>query len=192
MNGEGVGASILGGIESFPSPVIVGIRLCGGQSTEQLALALFRLNEHDTDLGLITPDGLACSGRLARDYEIEHRGNAGCSLNFQARASLGDIPNHARDRMLSEKDFPGLQHSTTRRWLPSIHERLSSLWAGGWIIPPPRGHCTGIRRGVQGITERRTRRRGRPYPTRYAPQSLHGRRPILSDMPDGAVAIKIL
>jgi hypothetical protein len=92
-----------------------------------LAPALSRLNEHDTDLGFVTPDGLACSYGLAGDYEIEHRGKPGRSLNFQARASLGDIPNHARDRMVSEKDFPGLQHSSSRRWLPSIHERFSSL-----------------------------------------------------------------
>jgi hypothetical protein len=69
-----------------------------------VSAALPRVDEHDTDLGVVTPDGLACSDGLAGDYEIEHRGNAGRSLNFQARASLGDIPNHTRDRMLSE-DF---------------------------------------------------------------------------------------
>ena len=102
---------------------------------ERLAFTLFRLNEHDTDLGVVTPDGLACSDGLAGEYEIEHRGNAGRSLNFQARASLGNIPNRARDRMLSEKDFPGLQHSPSRRRLTSIHERISSPCAGGWSIP---------------------------------------------------------
>jgi hypothetical protein len=92
------------------------------------------LNEHDADLGVVTPDGFACSDGLAGKYEIEYRGNAGRSLNFQARAPLGDIPNRARDRMLSEKDFPGLQYSPSRRRLPSIHERFSSLQAGGWTI----------------------------------------------------------
>ena len=33
--------------------------------TERLAFALFRLNEHDADLCLVTPDGLACSDGLA-------------------------------------------------------------------------------------------------------------------------------
>jgi len=32
-----------------------------------LALALFRLNELDPDLGIVTPDGLACLGGLASD-----------------------------------------------------------------------------------------------------------------------------
>jgi hypothetical protein len=75
---------------------------------EAVAWALFRVNEHDADLGVVTPDGLASSGRLAGEYKIEHRGNADRRLNFQARASIGDIPNRARDRMLPEKNFPGL------------------------------------------------------------------------------------
>jgi hypothetical protein len=83
------------------------------------------LDEHDTDLGFVTPDGLASSDGLAGDCEIEDCGNADRSLNFQARTSLGDIPNRARDRMISEKDFPGLQYSSSRRLLPSIH--VSSL-----------------------------------------------------------------
>ena len=94
---------------------------------ERFAPALSRLNEHDTDLGFVTPDGLACSDGLAGDYEVEHRGKPGRSLNLQASATLGDIPNRARHRMVSEKDFPGLQHPSPRRWLPSIHERFSPL-----------------------------------------------------------------
>jgi hypothetical protein len=76
------------------------------------------LNEHDPNLGIVTPDGLAFSGGLARKSEIEHRGNAGRRLNLQARASVGNIPNRARDRMYSEKNFPGLQHSPSRWRLP--------------------------------------------------------------------------
>jgi hypothetical protein len=40
--------------------------------------------------------------------EIEYCGNTSRGLNLQARASLGHIPNRARDRMFSEKDLPGL------------------------------------------------------------------------------------
>jgi hypothetical protein len=55
--------------------------------------------------------------------ENEYRGNVGRGLNLQASAGLCDIPNGARDRMYSEKGFPGLQHAPSRRRLPSIHER---------------------------------------------------------------------
>jgi hypothetical protein len=84
-------------------------------------LALFPLNEHDPDLGLVTPDDFACSCGLVRDYKLESRGNPARGLNLQARAGLGDIPNRARDGMFSEKNLPGLQNSPSRRWLPSIH-----------------------------------------------------------------------
>jgi hypothetical protein len=103
-----------------------------------LPRALFPLNEHDTDLGFVTPDSLARPGRLACEYEIKYFRNADRSLNFQTRASLGHIPNRARDRMLPEKDLPGLQHSPSRRWLASFH-KCSLLWVRnqsemrGWI-----------------------------------------------------------
>jgi hypothetical protein len=87
---------------------IVGFPSRGGRTEERLALALFRSNEHDADLGVVTPDGLACSDGPAREYKIEHRRNAGRRLNSQAGASVGDIPNRARDNILSEKDLPGL------------------------------------------------------------------------------------
>jgi hypothetical protein len=45
--------------------------------------------------------------------------------------------------MFSEKDFPGLQHSPTRRWLPSIHERLPYAPEVG-IVPRSGGHCSGF------------------------------------------------
>ena len=60
-------------------------------------------------------------------------------MNLQARASLGHIPDRAGNRMLSEKDFPGLQYTPSRWRLPSIHER-SLLCIGnqpemrGWIV----------------------------------------------------------
>jgi hypothetical protein len=47
------------------TPHIAGIRLCGGRITERLALALFRSNKQDSDLGIVTPDGLACSDGFA-------------------------------------------------------------------------------------------------------------------------------
>jgi hypothetical protein len=87
---------------------IVGFTSRGGRTAERLVLALFRSNEHDADLGVVTPDGLARSDGPASDYEVEHRGNASRSLNSQARASLRVIPNRARDNILSEKDLPGL------------------------------------------------------------------------------------
>lgn len=87
-----------------------------------LARALFPFDEHDTDLGIVTPDSLAFPGRLAGEYEVKYFRNADRSLNFQARASLGHIPNRARDWMRPEKDLPGLQHSPSRRWLASFHE----------------------------------------------------------------------
>ena len=96
--------------------------------TERLALALFRLNEHDPNLGVVTPDGLACSdGRFARPLEIKYCGNASRGLNLQASAGLGEAPNYARDRMLSEKDLPGLQQTPSRRRLPSVQRALPTL-----------------------------------------------------------------
>ena len=59
---------------------IAGIRLCSGRITERLALP--PLNEHDPDLGVVTPDDLACSSRMASLNELEHPGNAGCGLNL--------------------------------------------------------------------------------------------------------------
>jgi hypothetical protein len=89
------------------------------------------LNESDTDLGIVTPDSLACSSDcgLARPYKIERKGNAGCGLKLKASAYLGDIPNRAWDRVLSEKDFAGLQHTLSRSRLPSVHERYPPQFA---------------------------------------------------------------
>jgi hypothetical protein len=105
-----------------PTATLLGRHLtmpCADYGT--VSAALFPVDEFDPDLGIVAPDGLACSGGLACESEIEHRGNAGRSLNLQARASLGNIPNRAGDRMYSEKNFPGLQHSPTCRRLPSFH-----------------------------------------------------------------------
>jgi len=96
------------------------------------------LNKLDPELGFVTPDDLACSSGLICQYDFKLHRNAGCCLNLEARAGLGEITNRAWDRMLSEKDFPGLQHSPSRRWLPFIHE-CSLLDIGdqsemrGWI-----------------------------------------------------------
>ena len=46
------------------------------------------LNEHDPDLGIVTPDRLACSSGVTSLHEDENRGNAGCGLNLEASAGL--------------------------------------------------------------------------------------------------------
>ena len=92
-----------------PSPAsgdAAGIRICGGRITELLAVRLFPLNEHDPDLGIVTPDRLAGSSRMTTLDENEHRGNVDRVLNLQASASLRYILNGARNWTCSDKDFP--------------------------------------------------------------------------------------
>lgn len=91
--------------------------------TERLALALFPLNKHHPDLGLVTPDGLACPDGLGSKHEIKDRGYALSGLYFKTGASVGNVPNRTGDWIFSEKDCPGFQHSLARRWLSSFHER---------------------------------------------------------------------
>jgi hypothetical protein len=76
---------------------------------------LFLLSELDPELGLVKPNDFACSSGLIFQHNFELRRNAGRGLNFQARAGPGEIPNCARDWMLSEKDLPGFQQ-TPARW----------------------------------------------------------------------------
>jgi hypothetical protein len=83
---------------------------------------LFPFDKHDPNLSVVTPDGLACSRGLVSEYEIKDLRNAHSSLDFQTRASLGHIPNRTGNRMFSEKDFPGFQHSPSRRRLASLYE----------------------------------------------------------------------
>jgi hypothetical protein len=45
-------------------------------------------NEHDPDLGIVTPDRLACSSGVTSLDEGENSGNAGCGLNLEACAGL--------------------------------------------------------------------------------------------------------
>ena len=62
---------------------VASIQLCGARNTGRLALTLFPLNELDPDLGIVTPDGLACSdGRFARPQEIEYCGDTSRGLNL--------------------------------------------------------------------------------------------------------------
>jgi hypothetical protein len=68
--------------------------------------SIVRLNERDADLGIVTPNGLACSGsRFAIPQEIECCGYATRGLNLQARASLRHIPNRARDKDAFREGF---------------------------------------------------------------------------------------
>jgi len=55
--------------------------------TERLALALFPLNKHHPDLGLVTPDGLACPDGLGSKHEIKDRGYALSGLYFKTPLS---------------------------------------------------------------------------------------------------------
>jgi hypothetical protein len=91
-----------------------------GMIDESAAGGLFLLNELDPELGLVKPNDLACSSGLIFQYNFELRRNAGRGLNLQARAGPGEIPNCARDRMLSEKDLPGFQQTPARWRLPSV------------------------------------------------------------------------
>ena len=63
-------------------------------------------SELDPELGLVKPNDFACSSGPIFQHNFELRRNAGRGLNLQARAGPGEIPNCARDGMLSEKTFP--------------------------------------------------------------------------------------
>jgi hypothetical protein len=100
-----------------PAGVIEQTVVCGVWNGQR---GLFLLSELDPKLGLVKPNDFACSSGLIFQHNFEIRRNTGRGLNLQARAVPGEIPNCARDGMLSEKDLPGFQQTPARWLLPSV------------------------------------------------------------------------